>query len=77
VATFTAGPRDVLRLEEGTLRAGAPADVTLLNLDAEYVLHTAEFRSRSRNCPYEGTVCRGRVEGTLVDGRWVFSRLPG
>jgi dihydroorotase len=77
VAKFTVGPRDVLRLEEGTLRVGAPADVTLVNADIEHVLRPAEFRSRSRNCPYEGIVCRGRVEGTLVDGLWVFSRLPG
>ena len=77
VATLSAGPRAVLRLAQGTLSVGAPADVTLLNVNAEHILHPAEFRSRSTNCPYEGSACRGRVEGTLIDGEWVFSRLPG
>ena len=77
VARLTAGPRAVLRLTQGTLSVGAAADVTLLNLDAEHVLRLAEFRSRSANCPYDGRVCRGRVEGTLLDGEWIFSRLPG
>jgi len=77
VAKFTTGPRDVLRLEEGALRIGAPADVTLLDPGVEHTLHTADFRSRSRNCPYDGVACRGRVEATFVGGHCVFSRLPG
>lgn len=77
VARFTAGPRNILSLEEGTLTPGLSADVTLLNPEARHVLRTAEFRSRSLNCPYDGMECRGRVEGTLLAGQWVFSRLPG
>jgi dihydroorotase len=77
VAKLTAGPRTVLRLTQGTLSVGMPADVTLLNVNAEHILRVAEFHSRSTNCPYDGSVCRGRVEGTLIDGQWVFSRLPG
>jgi len=77
VARFTRGPRDVLHLEAGTLTPGAAADVTLLDPSAQHVLHPTQFYSRSRNCPYEGRLCRGRVAGTIVDGAWVYSRLPG
>lgn len=77
VATLTSGPREILHLEAGTLRVGMPADVTLLDPGHEHTLRTASFRSRSRNCPYEGRRCRGRVAATLVGGVWVYSRLPG
>jgi dihydroorotase len=73
IAKFTAGPRQVMPgLPYGTLSSGAPADVTLLDLETIHILHAANFRSRSKNCPYEGMKCQGRVAGTIVGGRWVF-----
>ncbi|MBP1583252.1 MAG: amidohydrolase family protein, partial [Victivallales bacterium] len=58
----------VLGLSAGTLSLGAPADVTLLDLAVRRPLEVSRFHSRSRNCPYDGLVCRGRVVQVFVDG---------
>jgi dihydroorotase len=73
IAKFTTGPRQVMPgLPYGTLSIGAPADITLLDLDAVHILHADSFHSRSKNCPYEGMPCQGRIAGTIVGGHWVF-----
>jgi len=59
VACFTKGPRELLKLPVGSLIPGEPADITLLEPDAEYVIHTDQFLSQGRNCPYDGWHCIG------------------
>ena len=66
IALFTVGPRKVLGLPVGSLELGATADVTILDLDAKHSISVESFASRSRNCPYDGWKCRGKVVGTLV-----------
>lgn len=77
VARFTSGPRRVLGLKQGVLQPGSPADLTVFDLNAEFALDVAKFHSRSRNCPYHGRRCRGRVVATMVGGEWIWSELPG
>jgi len=83
VGKFTTGPARVLGLPMGTLAAGAPADLTFIDVDREWVIDVRQFLSRSRNCPYHGRRCRGRAVATLVGGRWAWrdpefdSRLRG
>ena len=76
VARFTTGPRHILGLEKHVLQPGKPADLTLLALDAEFALDVGKFHSRSKNCPYHGRRCRGRVMATMVAGEWIWSELP-
>ena len=75
IAKFTAGPRRVLDLPYGSLSLGSPADVTVLDLDAEWVIDPAQFASRSVNCPYQGWECRGKVVGVILAGKWLGSEL--
>ena len=80
IERLTAGPARVLaggqhpRHSEpllGTLRTGAPADVAVLDLDAEWVVDTARFASKGRNTPLEGVRLRGSVVATVAGGRVV------
>ncbi len=72
IAKFTVGPCVVLGLPYGTLNLGRPADVTILDLDRGWTIEVAKFKSKSRNCPYDGWPCRGKAVGTIVAGRWVY-----
>ena len=69
VLRLTVGPAHVLGLAKGTLAVGADADVTVLDLDHEFTLDPATFRSKSRNCPFAGRRLFGRVVATMVGGR--------
>jgi len=71
--TMTAAPAEVLRLPQGRLAEGAPADLVLFDLDRPGRIEVDRFRSKSKNSPFDGRPVRGRVLRTVVDGRTVFA----
>ena len=68
IARLSRNPARLLNLPGGKLAAGAPADVTILDPDAETVVDPLRFRSRSRNTPFGGWSLRGAPWMTLVGG---------
>ncbi|HEX7124636.1 MAG TPA: dihydroorotase [Thermodesulfobacteriota bacterium] len=74
LAALTVRPAELLGLPAGRLAEGAPADLALVDLEAEWVVDRAALRSRSRNTPFGGWRLAGRVEATLVEGRVVYER---
>ena len=71
ISKFTRGPAEVLGLDIGNLKIGNPADITILDVDAEHVIDPSTFHSKSRNTPFGGYRAKGRVVGTLVNGKFV------
>jgi dihydroorotase len=74
VALFTTGPARVLRLERGTLAAGAPADVTIFSAGVEWTYDVNQSCSKSRNSPFNGRTFRGGPMVTVVSGNIVWRR---
>lgn len=68
IARWTVGPARVLGLPLPSLAPGAPADLVLLDLSAEWTVRAAEFASKSRNTPFEGRVLTGRPVRTFCEG---------
>jgi dihydroorotase len=68
LAALTSKPAEVLGLETGTLCPGRPADVVVIDPGSEWIIDAAQFRSKSRNCPFDGWTVRGRALVTIVDG---------
>jgi dihydroorotase len=68
ISRLTTGPAAILGLNHGTLSVGQPADLTLINPGAQWTVRAIEFRSRSRNTPFDGMTLTGRVVKTLVNG---------
>jgi dihydroorotase len=64
----------VLSLEHGTLSPGRPADITLIDPHEQWVVRAAQFRSKSRNTPFEGQTFTGRVVAAIVDGEVRFRK---
>ena len=77
VRRMSAAPAALLGVPGGTLAAGAPADVTVLDLDAEWTVEPAAFRSLSRNTPFAGRRLIGRAVLTIVGGTLVHSAMAG
>lgn len=73
VARMATNPARVLGLDLGTLQVGRPADVTIIDPDAEWTVDPATFASKSRNCPFAGWKVRGRAHTVLVAGEVRFS----
>jgi dihydroorotase len=74
IARLTKGPADVLGLPCGTLGAGQPADITLIDPQAEWTVDAGRFASRSRNTPFDGEKLPAVVKTVLVDGVVRFNR---
>ena len=75
ISKFTVGPATILGINAGTLSIGAPADVTVIDPDSEYIIDANDFYSKSRNTPFNGYAAKGRTMATFVDGECVFSLL--
>lgn len=72
VELFTSGPARVLQLDRGSLRIGAPADLTLFDLDRTWTYDVNKSFSKSRNSPLHGHVFRGGPVATIVAGKIVW-----
>ncbi|HPF40438.1 MAG TPA: dihydroorotase [Phycisphaerae bacterium] len=68
IEKLTIRPAEILGVGKGTLKTGADADVTIFDPNAEWTVDVSQFRSKSRNCPYDGWRLKGLVTGTIVGG---------
>ena len=61
-------PAEILSLEGGKIEEGVPADLTIADLDEEWVVDSSEFVSKGKNTPFNGRKLSGAVKYTIVDG---------
>ena len=69
---FTSGPAKLLRLAKGGLKPGDDADITVIDLDREWVFQTDESVSKSKNSPFHGWRLKGLAVATVVGGKVVW-----
>ena len=74
VAAATAAPARILGLNQGRLEKDGPANLVVVDPDAEYEVTTATLHSAGHNNPFLGQRLRGRVLATILHGRLVFTR---
>ncbi|WP_374018539.1 dihydroorotase [Paenibacillus thiaminolyticus] len=74
IGRMTTDPANVFGLSAGRLEPGAPADITVIDLEAEHEVNPEEFLSKGRNMPFTGWKLKGWPVMTLVDGRIVWSK---
>ena len=65
---MTSRPAEILRLPQGRLTLGAPADLIRFDPDEPFVVDPALLRSRCKNTPFDEARLEGRVKMTLVAG---------
>jgi dihydroorotase len=75
VQRMTADPARVFRLNTGVLDIGAPADLTLIDLELEKEVDPGSFASKGRNTPFAGWKLKGWPVMTWVDGKEVWNEL--
>jgi len=71
IERMSCAPARTFKLPGGTLRRGAPADVTAFDPNAKWVVDPSRFKSNRRNTPYAGQTLQGQVRQTIVGGRVV------
>lgn len=69
VRKLSRNPASILKINKGTLSAGADADITIIDPDVEWTVDSSQFKSKSRNTPFDGWKLKGRAVQTIVGGR--------
>ncbi len=75
ISLLTWEPARVFHLDEkglGSLKIGAPADFTLIDLNGTVKVDRAFIQSRSYNTPFKGWELQGKVVGTWMGGKRVW-----
>lgn len=73
VKLMSTNPSRILGVQGGDLSVGSPADITIADIDTEYVIDKNTFVSKGKNTPFHGMKVYGKVFYTIVDGKIVYS----
>jgi dihydroorotase len=71
VGKMSTNPSAILDLGRGTLKAGAIADITVIDPAAEWTVEADRLSSKSKNSPFLGWQVRGRAVATVLAGKVV------
>lgn len=71
-ARMSYNPANILNLDGGELKEGAPADITVADLNEKFVIDSKKFLSKGKNTPFNGYEVYGKVLYTIVDGEIKF-----
>jgi dihydroorotase len=73
VSKLTAEPAMIIGAKElGTLKVGTPADVTIFDPQAQWLVDPEAFASKGKNTPLAGCMLTGKVMATIFAGNLVF-----
>jgi dihydroorotase len=72
VDRMSVAPARIFKLPGGTLKVGSPADVTIFDPKAEWVVDPGTFLSKSKNTPFAGRTLKGKPRYTIVGGELVW-----
>ncbi|MDX2084446.1 MAG: dihydroorotase [Candidatus Melainabacteria bacterium] len=62
-------PARLMQLPAGTLAVGAAADVTVIDPSADWLVMPELFESKSRNCPFNGHMLKGKATMVFASGQ--------
>ncbi|MDR1521286.1 MAG: dihydroorotase [Streptococcaceae bacterium] len=65
-------PAKIFKMTGGSIQIGHPADITVMNLDHEYVIDAKNFESKGYNTPFLGWRVKAKTMMTFVDGKLVW-----
>jgi dihydroorotase len=72
IETLTINPSKILKINKGTLKEGADADLCILDLNAPWVVKADKLKSKSKNTAIEGRKLQGKILMTYLNGELVF-----
>lgn len=73
ISMMTHKPAKIIGIDKGTLTVGKQGDVTIFDPNSPWIVDTAKFYSKSRNCPYQGWQLNTKVLYTIVGGEIRYS----
>ncbi|MFA5059430.1 MAG: dihydroorotase [Candidatus Omnitrophota bacterium] len=72
IAKMSLNPARIMQVDKGTLKAGADADVVIIDPNKEWIFQKEDILSKSKNSPFVGWKLKGKVETTICGGKVVY-----
>lgn len=72
VEKMTSSPAKVFNLNSGVLEVGAAADITVVDMEQEWVVDDKAFYTRGSHSPFIGRKLKGKAVATFVGGKLVM-----
>jgi len=69
IRKLSVNPAAILKISAGSLAPGAPGDITIIDPKLPWTVDASQFRSKSRNTPFNGWKLMGRAVQTILGGR--------
>jgi dihydroorotase len=76
IAKMSTNPARIIGLPAGQLKPGASADVTVIDPEVSFTVDANSFKSKARNCPFDGWNLQGKAALTIVEGRIIHRSPP-
>ncbi len=73
IERFSTNPRRILHLPQIKIEEGEPANFTIFDPAAEWIVDVQKFKSKSKNSPFHGFKLRGKSFGVINNGQVYFS----
>lgn len=68
VDLMSRNPARILGIAGGSIAEGAVADITVVDLDADYVVDSSRFVSKGKNSVFDGWKLKGVIKNVFVNG---------
>jgi dihydroorotase len=69
IRKLSVNPAAIFKMEKGALSAGSDADITIIDPNLDWTVNASEFKSKSKNTPFDGWKLKGKAVQTIVGGR--------
>jgi len=68
IEKMSTNPAHILKIPKGSLTPGCDADITLIDIHKAWTVDAGTFRSKGRNCPFDGWNLIGKAIMAIVGG---------
>ena len=72
IRAMTLKPAELMKLPQGRLSKGAPADIILVDTGTPFRLDSDKLKSKSNNSPFDEKLLQGAVKRTFISGKMIF-----
>lgn len=72
IRAMTLKPAELMKLPQGRLSKGAPADIILIDTGTPFKLDSDKLKSKSNNSPFDEKLLQGAVKRTFISGKTIF-----
>jgi dihydroorotase len=72
IRAMTLKPAELMKLPQGRLTKGSPADIILIDIGTPFRLDSDKLKSKSNNSPFDEKLLQGAVKRTFISGKTIF-----